>query len=114
MNCPFCENELYKEGHKYIGNDGWYSKYTCSSIACMVNNDFPRYKILVSELDHSIEEQEYAIEDFYVKVSEHGSHIYKLISCMLNDEVSIARPIWLNPTNFEETLDKLKIMVMFS
>lgn len=114
MNCPFCQNELYRDGHEYIGNSGWYFKYSCNSIMCMVNNDFPRYKLTVKESDNSISEREYALGDFYVKVSPTRTLIYKLVFCMLNDEVKIERALWLNPTNFDHTLDKLKLMVTFS
>jgi hypothetical protein len=33
---------------------------------------------------------------------------------MLMDEVKIARPLWLNSTNSEWLLDKLKLWVTFS
>lgn len=114
MNCPFCQKELYQDGHEYIGNYGWYFKYSCNSIACMVNNDFPRYKLVVKESDSSISEQEYALGDFYVKVDLVNTRIYKLVSCMLSGEVNIARALWLNPTNLDNMLDKLKLMVTFS
>lgn len=90
-----------------------YFKYCCTSIACMVNNDFPRY-IEIVDVNGHIVKQEYAVGNFYVKVGEDISLVYKLISCMLQDEVKIARALWLNPENSEQTLDKLKMLITFS
>ena len=110
MNCPFCQLEMWTEERKKLD---FFYQYSCNSINCMVNNDFPRY-LCGTDKDDNVCWQEYALGDFYVKVSDYGSLIYKLTSCMLEDEVKISRPLWLNPTNFDHTLDKLKLMVTFS
>ena len=110
MNCLFCQQEMWTDEHKKLD---FFYRYSCNSIACMVNSDFPRY-ICSTDKDGAICWQEYALGNFYVKVSDNGRLIYKLISCMLDGEVKIARPLWLNPTNLDYTLDKLKLMVTFS
>lgn len=115
--CPFCQQEMYNDGIKFMPGtyeeDGEFHKYFCSSIACMVNNDFPRY-VDVLDCNGNIVEQEYALGNYYVKVGRNNSRIYRLEVCMLHDEVSIGRSVWLNPTNLDQTLDKLKMWVIFS
>jgi hypothetical protein len=87
--------------------DGKFHKYSCRSIACMVNNDFPRY-LDVRTYNGKIIEQEYATGSFYAKVFPDQTKIYRLMSCMLVDEVKIEQPLWLNSINFENTLDKVQ------
>lgn len=115
--CPFCQQPLYDDGVRHMSGkyeeDGEYYKYFCSSIKCMVNNDFPRY-VDTMDCNGNIVEQEYALGTYYVKVGQDNSRIYRLEVCMLHDEVTIARPIWLNSTNLDQTLDKLKLLVIFS
>lgn len=111
MNCLFCNQEMYTD--KKISGDDIFNDYRCFSITCMVNNDFPRY-ICGTDSSDKICWQEYALGNFYAKVSDFGTRIYKLRSSMLMDEVKIARPLWLNSTNSEWLLDKLKLWVTFS
>lgn len=116
--CPFCQQELYSDGvTHYAGTQHLdyeeYYKYFCSSISCMVNNDFPRY-VDILDVNGNIVEQEYALGNYYVKVGKDNSRIYRLEVCMLHDEVNIGRSVWLNPTNLDQTLDKLKMWVIFS
>jgi len=111
MNCLFCNQEMWndestKQPMLFIHN-------SCNSLTCMVNMDFPRY-ICGTDKDGNVCYQEYAIGDFYVKVSDVGSRIYKLISCMLEDEIKIERPMWIDATNLDWTLDKLKLWAIFS
>lgn len=114
MNCPFCQTELHKEGNLYVGDENaWFNKYVCYTNACMVNNDFPRYKVLIDQ-DNNIWSQDYSIGKYYVKVTQEGTSIYGMVSFLLQDEVKIARPIWLNPINSQATLDKLKLLLIFS
>ncbi len=102
MNCLFCHQELWKDDRKDSG-----FKYSCTSIACMVNNDFPRYICEINKEDKMCW-QEYALGNFYVKVGDNGTSIYKLVACLLEDEVKVPQPLWLNPINSERTLDKLR------
>lgn len=111
MNCPFCHQEMYFDGYA-LGRFGETENFTCGTIACLVNQDWPRYKCQIA---HGLMvQQEYALGDFYVKVYDEYSLIYQVRACMLFDQVKIARQLWLNPTNFEQTLDKLKLLVIFS
>jgi len=110
MNCLFCKQDMNVGERTKLD---FFYRYTCYSIECMVNNDFPRY-ICGTDKEGSVCWQEYALGSFYVKVSDNGCLIYRLESCMLTNEIKIARPLWLNPTNFDHTLDKLKLMVTFS
>lgn len=89
------------------GPDLLFHQNKCFSISCMVNNDFPRY-ICGTDKEGNMCWQEYALGKFYVKVSDSGTRIYELVSCMLNDEVKVPYPLWLNHINSEETLDKLR------
>ena len=109
MNCLFCHQEMWDD--KFT--DGLFTRYSCDSIRCMLRNDFPRY-ICGTDKGGRICWQEYGLGDFYVKVSDYGTRIYKLVAAMLEDEVSISRPMWINPENLDETLDKLKMWVIFS
>lgn len=93
--------------------DDLFYDYRCFSIACMVNNDFPRY-ICGTDFKGNICWQEYALGGFYAKVNDYGTRIYQLHSSMLVDEVKIPKPLWLNSTNSEWLLDKLKLWVTFS
>lgn len=115
--CPFCKEELYNDGLKHMPGkyeeDGEFTQYTCRSFMCMINNDFPRYKDVL-DCNGRIVLQEYGVGKYYVKVSPEGTSVYGLISYLLVNEVKIARAIWLNVTNWQETLDKLNILVTFS
>jgi len=111
MNCLFCQQEMHKEPKVPI--DDLFYDYRCFSIACMVNNDFPRY-ICGTDSGGKICWQEYALGGFYAKVSDMGTSIYGLRSAMLVDEVRIDRPLWINSTNLDWTLDKLKLLITFS
>lgn len=72
----------------------------------MVNNDFPRY-LCGTDRDSRLCWEEYALGGFYVKVSSEGSRLFKLTSCILDDEVMLPEPLWLNPTNLSSALDRL-------
>lgn len=115
LKCPFCQNHLWQDGHRYIQDVGWSYKNHCSSIACMINNDVPRYVCRVDTKGNLCYE-EYALGKFYVKVNHPPgmSFIYKLEHSVLLGEIEIERPLWLNFTNFEATLDKLQTLVIFS
>lgn len=112
MNCPFCHNELYFDGY-VLGDEGECEGYSCNTIACLVNTEFPRYKCVVNDIK-ALTQEEYCIEDIYVKVYPEYSLIYHLVSCALKDQVQIQRSLFLNPTNIRQTLDKLRMLVMFS
>jgi hypothetical protein len=81
--------------------------YRCFSIKCMVNNDFPRY-ICGTDKEGNVCWQEYAADNYYVKVSDQGSHIYTLRSCILDDETVLSDPLWIDSTNLEDCLDRVK------
>lgn len=104
MNCLFCKQEMWTEES---GPDLLFYQNKCFSIACMVNNDFPRY-ICGTDREGNICWQEYASGRFYVKVSDTGTRIYRLLSYLLEDGVETSETLWLNPTNFEATLDKVR------
>ena len=112
MNCVFCNKEMWMEEKVSDGDDLFYD-YRCFSIACMVNNDFPRY-ICGTDKEGNICWQEYALGKLYAKVSDFGTRIYALRASMLLDEVKVPKPFWLNSTNSEWLLDKLKLWVTFS
>lgn len=112
MNCPFCYQKMYFDGY-VLGVHGECEGFSCNSIPCLVNTEFPRYKCHLSK-DEQIVYEEYALGDFYVKVYEEDSLIHKLMSSALIDQVVIKRSLWLNHTNMGQTLDKLKMMVIFS
>jgi hypothetical protein len=112
MNCPFCERPLAMSilyGNKTFN----WKTFRCSEVSCWVNEEFPRYLGTING-DGNFETQEYALGPYYVKVYPTGSCIYKMISCMLMDEVKVPRALWLNVTNTDATLDKLKMCVIFS
>lgn len=73
----------------------------------MVNNDFPRY-ICGTDKEGNVCWQEYAADNYYVKVSDQGSRIYVLNSCVLNDEVIWSDSLWINPENLDGTLDRVR------
>lgn len=105
---------MYKDGRTYFGDKNcWFDSYSCNSICCLINQDFPRYKCS-TDPKGEISSQEYGISTFYVKVADDVSHIYRMKSCMLFDEVRIERGLFLNSTNLDEMLDKLKLLVIFS
>jgi hypothetical protein len=89
------------------GPDLLFYQNKCFSINCMVNNDFPRY-ICVTDRAGSVCWQEYAAGHFYAKVSDTGTKIYKLVSCMLTEDIHVPETLWLNPINFEATLDRVQ------
>ena len=112
MNCPFCKQEMYFNGH-VLGDNGECEEYACHSIPCLVNTEYPRYKCQIDE-GKKIVGEEYMLGTFYVEVYEDTTLIQRLQSGMLFDQVKIHRPIFLNPTNSDQTLDKLKLLVIFS
>ena len=112
MNCPFCHQEMYFDGYA-LGRFGEYKGYSCNSIPCLVNTEFPRYKCYLDQ-NNVLVNEEYALGDFYVKVSEEDSIISHLMSSVLQDPIVIRRQLFLNHINMDQTLDKLKMMVIFS
>lgn len=112
MNCPFCLQVMYFDGY-VLGDAGECESYSCNSIACLVNTEFPRYKCVI-DTDKVMVQEEYCIQDIYVKVYEDYSLVYHLVSCSLRDQLQIQRRLFLNPTNIRQTLDKLRMLVMFS
>lgn len=117
--CLFCEDKMRESGANISGNASGLIKnncqfyYTCTNTGCFVNADFPRYKVSVDGYGTPFE-QEYAVDDIYVKVFPDQSLIYYLQGCMLLDEVRVPRAFWLNPTNICRTLDRLRLLITFS
>ena len=117
--CLFCEDVMRDIGSNLSGVGGVLIKnqcvffFTCINESCWVFNDFRRYKVHIDGYG-TILYQEYSIDNFYVKVFPDVSLIYRLEACFLKDEVRVPRPLWLNPTNIPQTLDKLKLMVIMS
>lgn len=112
MNCPFCHQEMYFDGY-VLGLNGECESYACHSISCLINQDFPRYKCQVNKANKIVRE-EYGLGTFYVRVYEEDSLVYQLKACMLFGELKIARQLFLNRTNLDQTLDKLKMLAIFS
>lgn len=115
--CPFCQAKLWETGlYRSTENfdKDWTTDYCCRNDKCFINN-FPRYRC---SFDPSIGllKEEYALDSFYVKVDRltHQTSIFRLNYAVIEDQVTVARLIWLNSTNSQETLDKLKICVIFS
>jgi hypothetical protein len=110
--CVFCDDRMtyVSESHQLT-----HLYYSCHNDSCLVNHDFSRYKIEI-DTDEKLINQEYAIDKFYVRVySEHNdSLIYRMQSCMLEDEIKIPRALWLNSTNIVQTLTTIKTLIMFS
>lgn len=115
MNCPFCNKPLWQTGRQFVEDGNNINYYACWNKECLADKDFPGYKCSQSQ-ENILDTEEYAIASFYVKVDakSNTSKIYKLVSCVLLDEIQIPRALWLNPKNFDETLDKLKFCVIFS
>lgn len=105
MNCLFCNQEMWQEED---GPDKLFNEYKCFSIKCMVNNDFPRYICGTSKEDDSPCWQEYAADGFYVKVSSMGTNLYRLVSCMLCQHITVPESLWISADNLERTLDKVR------
>lgn len=105
MNCLFCQQEMWSD--KDSKQPLFFIHNSCCSIKCMVNNDFPRY-ICGTDKEGSVVYQEYAVDNFYVKVSDIGSRIYTLRSCVLDNEVTTPEPLWINAINLQARLDKVK------
>lgn len=112
MNCLFCNREMYLE--TLVGNEtkNW-KHYRCNQEDCWYNGEFSRYVALVNEKGE-FATQEYGLGPFYVKVYPGGSVISRVLGYILTDDVKIPRPLWLNVTNMDATLDKLKFCVIFS
>ena len=89
------------------------NKYYCNSLKCMIDADFPRYLCSYS-VDNCLIYQEYYIDNFYVKVNEDNTSIYRLEGCILFDGITLQRSIWLDKLNKIAVLDKLKLMITLS
>lgn len=105
MKCLFCQQEMWSD--ESTKQPMLFIQHSCTSIACMVNNDFPRY-ICGTDKDGMVCWQEYALGDYYVKVSDQGSRIFTLTACVLNEEVKLEEPLWLDSENLDVYLDKIK------
>lgn len=103
MNCPFCQQDMYFDGER---KTDLLRQYSCCNLNCMVNNDFPRYRCGTDKADQLCWE-DYALGGFYVKVSDQGSRLFKLTSCLLLDEVMLPESLWLNVANLSTSLDRL-------
>ena len=113
--CPFCERPVKRSTYAkgILPNILAYTSVSCNEESCWVEGEFPRYMELLDERGNMLS-QEYALDTFYAKVYPNGTCIYRMMSCMLMDEVKIQRALWLNLTNTDATLDKLKFCVTFS
>lgn len=118
MICPFCKFDLLQTGREQLDELGICDSFACRWVHCTVNNDIPRYYCMIVKTDTSnrLLEEEYAIDNLYIIVDglNQTTKIYKLDSCILLDEIKINRAEWLNHKNLETTLDRLKIVIMFS
>lgn len=115
MICLFCKSPMKIDGYDLIKDGGDCTLYSCISSECKMPGNFPRYRCSALDHDDRIIQQEYAItKGMYVRVNRHGTTISKLESAMTSDDVRISRSLWLNSTNYDEVLDKLKMCVIFS
>jgi hypothetical protein len=106
MNCLFCDRPMH------LTTAHW-SHYRCNEIDCWYKGEFSRYVVVVND-NGEIATQEYSLGSYYVKIYPSGSVIYRLVGYVLVDGVVVPRAFWLNPTNIDATLDKLKMCVTFS
>lgn len=115
MKCPFCERpvKLNRYMLKADSLDKIYISFQCAEPSCWVDGEFPRYMGLFNDKGEWLS-QEYALGTFYAKVYPTGTCIYRMMSCMLMDEVKIPRALWLNLTNTDATLDKIRTLIIFS
>lgn len=119
MNCPFCDKELHQFSHNHTLDSHVYrewDEYTCRNPVCWVSGgDFPRYECGVSSSGEMVCEK-YALGDIYAKVNiwTKKTYVYKVVACMLFDELELPCLLWLNAKNKRATLDKLKTMIIFS
>lgn len=114
-NCPFCKRPLKLAQYvmSQLTNNTHCISFVCEDLSCRVDGEFPRYLGLISEYGDMMS-QGYALGSFYVKVYPGGTCIYRLMSYMLMDEVKIPRAMWLNLTNTDATLDKIRTLIIFS
>ena len=110
MKCLFCQQEMWNDKPTTSVDPkrpDFFIQYTCHSIPCLVNNDFPRYLVGTDQAG-SVCWQEYAFDGFYAKVSDYGTRIYKLVSCLLDAEVHTPDALWIDETNYRTILDRLR------
>ena len=122
MNCPFCNTPL-REFANFPLTDEYTSSYIkhlgCPSTDCRINDFAIRYRCYIID-DKEIVYEDYILDNFYVQVSARfqSTSIYEIIkttaATTTRDIVSVRKTIWLNYTNWQETLDKLKVCVIFS
>lgn len=115
MKCPFCERPLKVTRLYGKTNDPahMFSSFVCAEESCWIDKEFPRYMGTIND-NGELGSEEYAVGKFYAKVYPTGTCIYRMMSHVLMDEVRIPRALWLNLTNTDATLDKLKFCVTFS
>lgn len=119
MICPFCENEMRFNSYNHTIQNYIYKQwgdYSCTSPSCwVVDGDFPRYRCGIS-VSGVLAYEEYALGNLFVKVNiwNKKTYIYKTEACMLLNEIEIPCLIWLNVKNKRATLNKLRVMVIFS
>lgn len=112
MICPFCHLAMHFDGY-VLGLSGECEEHVCGNLKCLVNDDYTRYRCQINK-EGQIVREEYTLGNFRVRVYEEDSLIYRYEACMLFGETKIPRQLFLNHTNLDQTLDKLKLLVIFS
>lgn len=114
MKCVLCQCELrFTAAWTDQQDKGPFTKrklFQCNE--CRVD-DLSKYReVLDDNLD--LVQQEYRLGNFYVMVFPHRSSILRIDGYDLRDEIKIPRALWLNSSNIDATLDKIKLLVTFS
>jgi hypothetical protein len=107
MNCPFCQLPLSCE--KRATWEQW-----CGNFECQFHK-MPRY-IRSCDEQGDVEWEKIIVPPYYVAIDYESNQttIYRLEVCIISDPVKLPRALKLNLLNYQETLDKLKLMVILS
>lgn len=112
MKCPFCHLTMTQ----FDLSTATTTSYTCLKKDCMYCK-ISRYLVRVKVEDQTKISEWIIIDDkFYVEIHFDQSYtlISKLQSVIISDTIKINHALQLDLSNYTDTLNKIKLLVLFS
>lgn len=114
MNCPFCQAVM--ETFDYSRSDkGPCTTHTCEAKDCMFHK-MPRYKVRMTDAGEKLAEFIILEGTIYLHINylDQQTRISKLENVLISDTIHIAHALHININNYQETLTKIKLMIILS
>ena len=114
MNCPFCQ-AVMEEFDYILSGKGPCTTYACKTNPCTFH-DIPRYKVRMTDAGEKLAEFIILEDTIYLHINylDKQTNISKLEVILLSDTIHIAHALQININNYQETLTKIKLLIILS